>query len=86
MARTVRVMQRRRVHRRDPAEHAGIVALEHLGGIEPGHQRQQAAPGLADFKVPQYVCVASVALPRNAGGKLVKARLRESVEWGGPLR
>jgi acyl-CoA synthetase (AMP-forming)/AMP-acid ligase II len=41
---------------------------------------------LADFKVPQYICVASVPLPRNAGGKVVKARLRESVEWGAPLR
>ncbi len=41
---------------------------------------------LADFKVPQYICVASMPLPRNAGGKLVKARLRESVEWGTPLR
>ena len=46
------------------------------------HCREQ----LADFKVPQFICVASVALPRNAGGKLVKARLRESVEWGTPLR
>ena len=41
---------------------------------------------LADFKVPQYICVASTPLPRNPGGKLVKARLRESVEWGTPLR
>ena len=46
------------------------------------HCREQ----LADFKVPQYICVASTPLPRNAGGKLVKARLRESVEWGTPLR
>ena len=36
---------------------------------------------LADFKVPQYISVGT-PLPRNAGGKLVKARLRESVEWG----
>lgn len=41
---------------------------------------------LADFKVPQYVTVASEALPRNAGGKLLKARLREQVQWGDPLR
>jgi acyl-CoA synthetase (AMP-forming)/AMP-acid ligase II len=46
------------------------------------HCREQ----LADFKVPQYICVVSTPLPRNAGGKLVKARLRESVEWGAPLR
>ncbi len=41
---------------------------------------------LADFKVPQYVTVVDNALPRNAGGKLLKARLREQVQWGEPLR
>lgn len=41
---------------------------------------------LADFKVPQYVTVVDSALPRNAGGKLLKARLREQVRWGEPLR
>ncbi|OBH55531.1 class I adenylate-forming enzyme family protein [Mycobacterium sp. E2479] len=41
---------------------------------------------LADFKVPQYVTVVDDALPRNAGGKLLKARLREQVRWGEPLR
>lgn len=41
---------------------------------------------LADFKVPQYVTVVAQALPRNAGGKLLKARLREQVRWGEPLR
>ena len=46
------------------------------------HCREQ----LADFKVPQYISVASMPLPRNAGGKLLKARLRGSIEWGAPLR
>lgn len=41
---------------------------------------------LADFKVPQYVTVVDTALPRNAGGKLLKSRLREQVRWGEPLR
>jgi acyl-CoA synthetase (AMP-forming)/AMP-acid ligase II len=41
---------------------------------------------LADFKVPQYVTVVDSALPRNAGGKLLKGRLREQVQWGDPLR
>lgn len=41
---------------------------------------------LADFKVPQYVTVVGEALPRNAGGKLLKGRLREHVRWGEPLR
>lgn len=41
---------------------------------------------LADFKVPQYVTVVDSELPRNAGGKLLKARLREQVQWAEPLR
>jgi long-chain acyl-CoA synthetase len=41
---------------------------------------------LADFKVPQYVAVREDALPRNPGGKLLKARLREQTNWGTPLR
>ncbi|MFC7010428.1 class I adenylate-forming enzyme family protein [Streptomyces viridiviolaceus] len=41
---------------------------------------------LADFKVPQYATVVTEALPRNAGGKLLKNRLREQVRWGDPLR
>uniref|UniRef100_UPI003CC7CDCC AMP-binding enzyme n=1 Tax=Nocardia cyriacigeorgica TaxID=135487 RepID=UPI003CC7CDCC len=46
------------------------------------HCREQ----LADFKVPQYVTVVDQALPRNAGGKLLKAQLREQIRWGAPLR
>ncbi|HET7074556.1 MAG TPA: class I adenylate-forming enzyme family protein [Mycobacterium sp.] len=41
---------------------------------------------LADFKVPQYVTVVDEALPRNAGGKLLKGKLRKEVRWGEPLR
>lgn len=41
---------------------------------------------LADFKVPQYVSVTAEALPRNAGGKLLKGRLRDQVQWGAALR
>ena len=41
---------------------------------------------LADFKVPQYITVVTDALPRNAGGKLLKGKLREQVRWGDPLR
>ncbi|OCB21881.1 acyl-CoA dehydrogenase [Mycobacterium malmoense] len=46
------------------------------------HCREQ----LADFKVPQYVTVVDSALPRNAGGKLLKGKLRDQVQWGEPLR
>jgi acyl-CoA synthetase (AMP-forming)/AMP-acid ligase II len=59
------------------------------GGSEPvdvaaviEHCRAQ----LADFKVPQYVTVVDSALPRNAGGKLLKGKLREQVQWGPALR
>jgi long-chain acyl-CoA synthetase len=41
---------------------------------------------LADFKVPQYMIVRSEPLPRNPGGKLLKAQIREQTEWGAPLR
>ncbi len=41
---------------------------------------------LADFKVPQYVALRAEPLPRNPGGKLLKAQLREDTEWGAPLR
>jgi long-chain acyl-CoA synthetase len=41
---------------------------------------------LADFKVPQYVAVRSEPLPRNPGGKVLKAQLRDETEWGKPLR
>ncbi|MBF6083065.1 AMP-binding protein [Nocardia cyriacigeorgica] len=46
------------------------------------HCREQ----LADFKVPQYVTVVDEPLPRNAGGKLLKAQLRQQVQWGAPRR
>ncbi|PJE14773.1 class I adenylate-forming enzyme family protein [Mycobacterium sp.] len=41
---------------------------------------------LADYKVPQYISVVTTPLPRNAGGKLLKAKLREQVQWGSALR
>jgi acyl-CoA synthetase (AMP-forming)/AMP-acid ligase II len=41
---------------------------------------------LADFKVPQYICVRDEALPRNPSGKLLKRQLREETSWGAALR
>ena len=41
---------------------------------------------LADFKVPQYIVVQNELLPRNPGGKILKKALRQTVEWGSPLR
>jgi long-chain acyl-CoA synthetase len=46
------------------------------------HCREQ----LADFKVPQYVAVRAEPLPRNPGGKILKAQLRDQTNWGEPLR
>jgi long-chain acyl-CoA synthetase len=37
---------------------------------------------LADFRVPQR----SKPLPRNPGGKVLTAQLREETDWGDPLR
>jgi long-chain acyl-CoA synthetase len=41
---------------------------------------------IADFKVPQYVVARPEALPRNAGGKLLKRRVRDETQWGTPVR
>lgn len=46
----------------------------------------RVAQGLSDYKVPQYLVVVDEPLPRNAGGKLLKGRLREETRWGPPLR
>jgi acyl-CoA synthetase (AMP-forming)/AMP-acid ligase II len=47
---------------------------------------EHARERLADFKVPQYVAVRSDPLPRNPGGKVLKAQLRDETDWGDPLR
>jgi long-chain acyl-CoA synthetase len=41
---------------------------------------------IADFKVPQYVVIRPEPLPRNPGGKILKAKLRKEIQWGAPLR
>jgi acyl-CoA synthetase (AMP-forming)/AMP-acid ligase II len=52
----------------------------------PGHEfdvgvvMARAREQLADFKVPQYVSVRGEPLPRNPGGKVLKAQLREA-DW-----
>ena len=45
-----------------------------------------AAEHLADFKVPQYLVVRPEPLPKNPAGKVLKALLREQIQWGRPLR
>jgi long-chain acyl-CoA synthetase len=41
---------------------------------------------LADFKVPQFIALRDEPLPRNPGGKVLKAQLRDETDWGRPLR
>jgi long-chain acyl-CoA synthetase len=57
-------------------------------GAQPdvAHILAFAAERLADFKVPQYVVIRPEPLARNPGGKVLKARLRQGVDWGKPVR
>ncbi len=41
---------------------------------------------IADFKVPQYIAIRTEPLPRNPGGKVLKAQLRDETDWGDSLR
>jgi long-chain acyl-CoA synthetase len=41
---------------------------------------------LADFKIPQFMTIRPESLPRNPGGKILKARLRKEAVWGKALR
>jgi len=51
------------------------------GGIDIPAVLSYLAERIADFKIPQYVAVQAEPLPRNPGGKLLKRRLRDSVDW-----
>jgi acyl-CoA synthetase (AMP-forming)/AMP-acid ligase II len=67
-------------------EKIGAVLYSDAGEIDVPTVIDHCRSHLADFKVPQYVTVVTEALPRNAGGELLKAHLREHVHWGDPLR
>ena len=56
------------------------------GSLDVEEVIAHASERLADFKVPQYVARRDEPLPRNPGGKVLKAELREQTEWGEPLR
>lgn len=53
--------------------------------IDPMEVVEFCRKQLADFKVPQYMIVRDDPLPRNPGGKVVKPKLRENLDWGAPL-
>ncbi|HEX3509612.1 MAG TPA: AMP-binding protein, partial [Solirubrobacteraceae bacterium] len=68
-------------------EKVGAVIVPAAGGdLDVAAVIAHCRAKLADFKVPQYVAVRSEPLPRNPGGKLLKAQLREQTTWGEPLR
>ena len=59
-----------------------VIVLKPGASAEPHEICRFARERIADFKVPQYVVFRTDALPRNPGGKILKAQLRRSVEWG----
>ncbi|WP_197283771.1 class I adenylate-forming enzyme family protein [Mycobacterium sp. Marseille-P9652] len=67
-------------------EKVGAVLVGDAGEVDVAAVLDHCRARLADFKVPQYITVVDESLPRNAGGKLLKGRLREQVRWGDPLR
>ena len=68
-------------------EKVGAVVVPRPGStVKPEEIRSFALEKLADFKAPQYVAVRNEPLPRNPGGKVLKARLREETDWGRQLR
>jgi acyl-CoA synthetase (AMP-forming)/AMP-acid ligase II len=68
-------------------EKVGAVIVPLAGRhLEVGEVVSHCRRHLADFKVPQYVSVRQEPLPRNPGGKILKRRLREEVDWGEALR
>jgi len=68
-------------------EKVGAVIVPAPGkSLEAAEVTAFAREHLADFKVPQYVAVRSEPLPRNPGGKVLKATLRKETDWGQPVR
>ena len=65
---------------------AALIVLKPDDRAEVSEILAFASERLADFKVPQYVVVRTEALPRNPGGKILKKHVRESVDWGKPIR
>ena len=63
-----------------------IVVLKAGAAAEPREIRVFLRDRLADFKIPQYMIVRSDPLPRNPGGKILKAKLRKEAEWGAEIR
>jgi acyl-CoA synthetase (AMP-forming)/AMP-acid ligase II len=68
-------------------EKVGAVIVPAAGGeVDVTAVVAHVAEQIADFKVPQYVAVRDEPLPRNPGGKVLKAELRDETDWGEPVR
>jgi acyl-CoA synthetase (AMP-forming)/AMP-acid ligase II len=68
-------------------EKVGAIIVLKPGATASGVEIAEFARGrIADFKSPQFVAFRAGALPRNPGGKVLKAQLRKETEWGSPIR
>ena len=64
-------------------EKVGAVIVPATGAhVDEAELLAFAREHLASFKVPQYVCIRTDPLPRNAGGKVLKPVLRKEAIWG----
>ena len=67
-------------------EKVGAVVVAHPGAtLDPAEIRAWALEQIADFKVPEFITLRAEPLPRNPGGKVLKAVLRTETEWGDQL-
>ena len=62
-----------------------IVVLKPGANAGPADIRDFLRGRLADFKIPQYMIMRTDPLPRNPGGKILKAKLRREAEWGAAM-
>ncbi|WP_037360528.1 class I adenylate-forming enzyme family protein [Amycolatopsis orientalis] len=67
-------------------EKVGAVVVPSSDAFDVAAMLDYLEQRLADFKVPQYVAVHQVPLPRNPGGKVLKKALRDQTAWGAPVR
>jgi long-chain acyl-CoA synthetase len=68
-------------------EKVGVVIVpDSEGEVDVAALLAHSRERIADFKIPQYVAIRHEPLPRNPGGKVLKAQLRDETEWGAPLR
>ena len=68
-------------------EKVGAIIFPRPGSNPSANEIAEFARSLvADFKVPQYICIRNTPVPRNPGGKILKSALRKETDWGAPIR